>query len=140
METYRQDEQDAEFVAEELASGPIRDFRDLRVWQAAMSLAEAVYRATEPFPKREIYGMADQLRRAAVSIPSNVAEGHGRRTRQDYTNFLSIAQGSSAELLTQVMLAGRVGLLDENTRSQLEEAAINLRRQLHALQRALARA
>lgn len=86
----------------------LQSYRELLVWQKAMDLATMVYRLTEPFPKREIYGLAAQLRRAGVSVPSNIAEGYGRGSRREYLQFLTIAQGSLKELETQVLLAERL--------------------------------
>ena len=80
----------------------IRSYRDLEVWRKAMELAQGCYELTAEFPKREIYGLASQIRRAAVSIASNIAEGHSRRTRQAYLNHLSIALGSQSEVETQI--------------------------------------
>jgi four helix bundle protein len=85
----------------------IESHRDLLIWQRSMDLAEAVYRATTSFPKAEVYGLTAQMRRAAVSIPSNIAEGFYRSTRKDYAHFLSIAKGSLMELETQLLLAMR---------------------------------
>ena len=76
----------------------VKGFRDLRVWQAAMELVEKIYRFTQKFPAQEMYGFTSQLRRAAVSIPSNIAEGHTRAHTKEYLNFLSVTQGSLAEL------------------------------------------
>lgn len=92
-------------------SSDIRDYRDLVVWQEAMDIAELVYSVTKAFPREEAYGLTAQMRRAAVSIPSNIAEGFGRAQRQTYVQFLRIAQGSLKELETQALLASRVGLL-----------------------------
>ena len=86
----------------------LQSYRELLVWQKAMDLATMVYHLTEPFPKREIYGLAAQLRRAGVSVPSNIAEGYGRGSRREYLQFLTIAQGSLKELETQVLLAERL--------------------------------
>ena len=80
-----------------------------------MDLAEYCYKATASFPKSELYGLTGQLRRASVSIPSNVAEGHGRRTTKAYLNHVSIAIGSQAEFATCIELAARFGFLDEVT-------------------------
>ncbi len=88
----------------------MRDHRDLEVWQRAMDLAADIYRATEHFPPSERYGLCAQMRRAAVSIPSNIAEGAARRTTRDFLAFAHIARGSLAELETQVLLAIRIGL------------------------------
>lgn len=86
----------------------LRDYRDLLPWQKAMDLVETAYRLTAGFPKDEQYGLNIQIRRAAVSIPSNIAEGQGRHTTRDFLNFLSIAIGSLKELETQVMIAERL--------------------------------
>jgi four helix bundle protein len=76
----------------------LKSYRDLLVWQKAVELTLLVYRLSEGFPRHEIYGLRSQLRRASVSVPSNIAEGYGRQTRKDYVHFLSIAQGSLKEL------------------------------------------
>src|SRR4051795_4105804 len=86
----------------------ILNYRDLRVWQAGMDLAESVYRLTQPYPQREVYGLASQMRRAAVPIPSNIAEGHTKESTKDYLRHISIAQGSLSELQTQIELSGRL--------------------------------
>jgi four helix bundle protein len=80
-------------------------FRDLRVWQAAMKLAREVYRETAAFPRHELYGLTQQIRRAAVSVPSNVAEGKGRHSDKEFAHFLFNARGSLLELETQLILA-----------------------------------
>lgn len=79
---------------------PVNSFRDLRVWQAGIDLVEQVYRLTARFPREEIYGLTSQIQRAAVSIPSNIAEGHTREHSKEYLQHLSIAQASLAELET----------------------------------------
>jgi four helix bundle protein len=89
----------------------IRDYRDLIVWKEAMDIAELVYRLTRAFPREEAFGLAAQMRRCAVSIPSNIAEGFGRAQRKVFIQFLRIAQGSLKELETQLMLAVRVELV-----------------------------
>ena len=83
----------------------VKSYRDLRVWQAAMNLVEQVYRLTRAFPKQETYGFSSQMQRAAVSIPSNIAEGHTREHLKEYLHHLSIAQASLAELETQLEIA-----------------------------------
>ena len=92
----------------------IRDFNDLIVWQKSMELAQKVYVVTQTFPKLEVFGLVAQLRRSAVSVPSNTAEGNGRRTTRDYVSFLYIARGSLAELRTQLTLARKLGYLPES--------------------------
>ncbi len=94
-------------------------YRDLRVWQQAMKLAEQVYRVTENLPKHELYGLTAQIRRAAISIPSNIAEGKGRRTDRDFSNFLFHARGSLLELETQIMLAQHLQYLSEQESNDL---------------------
>ena len=86
----------------------IHTYRDLIVWQRAIELVTEIYQLTEIFPKEEIYGITSQMRRAAVSIPSNIAEGRVRGTRKDFTHFLIISYGSGAELETQIEIAKRL--------------------------------
>lgn len=86
----------------------IRSYRDLVVWQKGMDLVEGVYRVTKAFPKDEVYGLTSQIRRAVVSIPSNIAEGQSRMTSGEFIHFLGIARGSLAELETQIILAQRL--------------------------------
>jgi four helix bundle protein len=80
-------------------------YRDLVAWQRAMSLVTQIYRATESFPRKEIYGLTNQLRRAAISVPSNIAEGKGRRSKKEYAQFLFRARGSLFEVETQLEIA-----------------------------------
>jgi four helix bundle protein len=100
----------------------VRNYRELKVWQAAMDMAERCYLATKGFPKDELFGMTSQIRRAAVSVPANIAEGQGRQSTKDFLNFLSIARGSLMELETHLILCQRVGLL----KAQDVEALLNL--------------
>jgi four helix bundle protein len=86
----------------------LQSYRDLVVWQKAVDLAELSYRLTEQFPPREMYGLSSQMRRAGVSVASNIAEGYGRGSRREYVQFLAIAQGSLKELETQTILAERL--------------------------------
>jgi four helix bundle protein len=93
-------------------------FRDLIVWQRAMQLTVSIYRLTQGFPREEMYGLTSQIRRSAVSVPSNIAEGHGRLNTGEYRQFLGIARGSNFELQTQLEIAralefGNPKLLDE---------------------------
>ena len=92
----------------------VRHYTDLIVWQKAMNLVEEVYRITDSFPKREIFGLTNQVRRSAVSIPSNIAEGQGRSTTADFLRYLYIARGSLQEMETQIMLAQRLKYLCES--------------------------
>lgn len=86
----------------------VRDFKDLIVWQRAMELGEEVYRATSRLPEEEKFGLKSQMRRCAVSIPSNIAEGKKRGSIGDYVQFLRVADGSAAELETQILVAQRL--------------------------------
>lgn len=97
----------------------VKDYRELIVWQKAMDLVELVYQATDSFPAKEVYGLTAQIRRAAVSIPSNIAEGQGRYSTRDFLHFLSIARGSLKEVETQVLIAERLGYMDDHRRSSL---------------------
>ena len=89
----------------------MRSYKELDVWQVAMSLAVTCYRVTRGFPRDELYGLTTQIRRAATSIPANIAEGYGRETTKSYIQFLRIAQGSLKELETHLTLAERVDVL-----------------------------
>ena len=108
-------------------------YRDLVVWQKAMGLAEATYRLTRRFPNEEKFGLTPQARRAAVSVPANIAEGYGRGTRPAYVSFVRIAQGSLKELETHIILAERIGLCaTADTKSLLAEA-VEIGRMLRSL-------
>ena len=91
------------------------DYKSLSVWQKAMNLSERVYRASASFPTIEKFGLADQMRRASVSIASNIAEGYGRGTDKEFIHFLCISKGSSNELETQIELSHRFGYVDDET-------------------------
>ena len=91
-------------------SGKVESYRDLLVWQQAMELAVSVYEATRAWPKEELYGLTSQVRRAATSVPANIAEGYGRETRPSYEHFLRVAQGSLKEVETHLLVAQRIGL------------------------------
>jgi four helix bundle protein len=90
----------------------VQSFRDLVVWQRSIQLTVAIYRLTQGFPREEIYGLSSQMRRAGVSIASNIAEGHGRMSTGEYRQFLSIARGSNFEVQTQLEIARALGIGD----------------------------
>ena len=115
----------------------ITSFRDLRVWQLAMDLVDLVYRLTRSFPKNEIYGLASQIQRAAVSVPSNIAEGHTREHTKEYLHHLSMSQASLAELETQLEIAIRLGYVSLQEARSIAEHAESLGKQLYALRNAL---
>jgi four helix bundle protein len=118
-------------------SNPVRCYRDLNVWQRAIDLTVDVYRLTTGFPKHEIYGLSSQMQRAAVSIPSNIAEGHARDSTKEYLHHLSIAAGSQAELETQLIIAGRLGYLTETQVADSLAVTENIGRMNFGLQRSL---
>ncbi len=99
-------------------------FRDLDIWQRAMDLTTEVYRLTEAFPKHEIYGLTSQMRRCAVSVPSNIAEESARNTKRDFANFAAIAKGSNAELQTQLIIASRLGYLHQEDFGMWKRCAV----------------
>jgi four helix bundle protein len=120
-----------------LAAANIRSHKDLDVWLLAMSLAESCYRATKDFPREEVYGMTAQIRRASASIPANFAEGYGRDQTGSFVQFLRIAQGSTRELETHLILAGRVGLLHSDALSGLLGECERISKMLRSLIRSL---
>jgi four helix bundle protein len=114
-------------------------FRDLEAWQKGMNLVEDCYRVTTSFPSSELYGLTSQIRRAAVSIPSNLAEGHCRRSTGAYLNHISIALGSHGELQTCVELAIRLGFLATSERTRLIADSDTVGRLLYGLYNSLER-
>ena len=112
-------------------------FRDLRVWQQSIDLALAVYRETALFPRQEVYGLVLQMRRAAVSVPSNIAEGKGHSSDKDFRRFLFHARGSLMELETQILLASRLEYLSDQQASNLQCSATQVGRSLTGLLNAL---
>jgi len=116
-----------------------QNYRSLLAWQKAMDLVEGVYRLTADFPADERFGLTSQLRRAAVSIPSNIAEGQGRTSRQEFLHFLSIAYGSLREVETQVMITSRLGLALSIDCERLLEASEQVGRLINGLASSLRR-
>lgn len=115
----------------------IKSFRDSRVWQAGMDSSEEVYRLTQSFPKHETFGLASRIQRAAVSVPSNIAEGHMREHNKEYLHHLSMAQASLAELETQIEIAARLKYLPPEHLRQHLDRIYSLGRQLYTLRNAL---
>src|ERR1700744_4906714 len=108
-----------------------KSFRELLVWQKSIELAGSVYTLTETFPKSEIYGLTSQMRRAAVSIASNIAEGAGRSTRKDFRLFVVTARGSNFELQTQLEIAKTVGLVNATKTEPVEALSHDIGKMLH---------
>jgi four helix bundle protein len=117
--------------------GAISSYRELHVWQQAMDLGELCYRSTRSFPREELYGAVAQIRRAAASIPANIAEGNGRENRGEYIQFLRIAQGSLKELETHSLLSQRVGLVSRDSAGALLDKCDAVGKMLRALIRSL---
>lgn len=115
----------------------MKGFRDLEVWTGGMELAEAIYRITDAFPNSERFGLSTQLRRAAVSIVSNIAEGCGRRSTRDFRRFLDIAYGSLSELETQLLLSARLDLLSAERLRDVLDLTARQGRLLNGLRRSL---
>jgi four helix bundle protein len=116
---------------------PVKSYRELIAWQKAMDFAAEVYRTTKRFPKEELYGVTSQLRRAVVSIPSNIAEGQGRQTTGEFRQFLGHARGSLMEAETQILLCERLEYLDNKMATTLLEQGGEVGRILNGLMRSL---
>ncbi len=110
----------------------MQDYRNIKAWRKSYDLVLKVYRATEAFPKHELYGLRSQIRRAAVSIPSNIAEGSAKDSEADFARFLEIAIGSACELECQLMLAGDLSYVDGDACRSLGEDVSELKRMLCA--------
>lgn len=108
----------------------VRNFRELVAWQQSVELALEVYRVTKRFPREEVYGLTSQLRRAAVSISSNIAEGQSRRSTRDFLHFLGIARGSLAEVETQLHIAAKLSYIESSAEKSLNEQVLELHRVL----------
>ncbi|OWV20234.1 four helix bundle protein [Fibrobacter sp. UWB4] len=110
-------------------------YRDFVVWQQAMDVAVETYRLTSSFPKEEMFGLTSQMRRAAVSIASNIAEGEGRKSKNEFSHFLGIALGSKSELETQLILSERVNLLKTTDTEPIKKSLDDIGKMLTALRR-----
>jgi four helix bundle protein len=110
-----------------------RSYRDLDIWKLSIDFVKEVYRVTGKFPASEIYGLTNQLRRAAVSIPSNIAEGQGRNSSKEFRQFLSIALGSVAEVETQLIIAKEINYLTEGEHTPLSNSLDVMRKMLRGL-------
>lgn len=110
-----------------------QSFHDLVVWQRAIELSVAVYEATSTFPREEVYGLTSQLRRAAVSVASNIAEGRGRITQGEFRQFLSVAQGSNYEVQTQILIARRLGFGSKDSLERVDQLSTEVGKMLSSL-------
>lgn len=111
----------------------INSYRDLIVWQKSIQLVKQVYNLSRDFPRQETYGLVSQMRRAAVSIPSNIAEGQSRRFTPEFRQFLYVALGSLAELDTQIVIANELNYLSSDHAAEIESAITEIRRMLLSL-------
>jgi len=111
----------------------IKSYRDLRIWQIGIKIVKEIYAITRRFPKYELFGLTIQMRRSAVSIPSNIAEGHNRAHRKEFAQFLNVALGSCAELETQITIAMELDYLLQNEGNRILEALDGEGRQIRSL-------
>ncbi len=107
------------------------------MWQKSILLVEMIYKLTQSFPKEEMFGITSQMRRCAISIPSNIAEGHSRNTDGEFRQFLGIAKGSSGELETQIIIAEKLTYLNAEDCKELCDALIEIRKMISGLQRSI---
>lgn len=109
------------------------DFKSLVVWQKSVALVTEIYQLTENFPKNEVFGLTSQIRRAAISVPSNIAEGHSRRSTSDYIQFLKISRGSLAELETQWLISKNLNFISEKEFLETSERIFEISKMLNSL-------
>lgn len=114
-----------------------KSYQDLIVWQKSVKLTKGIYLLTKKFPPNEAYGLTSQIRRAAVSIPANIAEGYGRKTKKDYQQFLSIAYGSALELETHLIISVEVGLCGMEETTDLRSLLTEVLKMLNTMIRTL---
>jgi four helix bundle protein len=119
------------------SSKMLKNYKELKVWQKSYGLCLEIYRITAKFPKEERYGLTSQIRRSIVSIPSNIAEGYGRKTTKDYIRMLYISYGSVCELETQILLAGDLDLIEKGEWGTLNKDIAEIERMLKALIKSL---
>ena len=115
----------------------MKDFRQLKVWEKAHQVALAIYKATKEFPKEELYGLTSQIRRASMSIPTNISEGCGRNTDAEFARFLQIAMGSASETEYQLLLSHDLGFLNKEQYDKLNIEVTEVKRMLASLLRTL---
>lgn len=115
----------------------LKNYKELKVWQKAYQLCVEIYKITKGFPKEERYGLTSQIRGAAVSVPSNVAEGYGRKTTREYIQALHIAYGSNCELETQILLSGDLGYIEAEVLEKLQKDIGDIERMLKGLIKSL---
>jgi four helix bundle protein len=117
----------------------VRKYTELIAWQKSIDFVEVVYRVSGAFPRPELYGLTSQIRRAVVSIPSNIAEGQCRTTSRDFVRFLSMSEGSLSEVETQLVIAGRLSYIDARQLEELLDRAAEVARLVKALKKSIER-
>lgn len=115
----------------------MNSYKELKVWQRSIELVLEIYNLTKLFPKEETYGLTSQMRRSAISIPSNIAEGYSRKHRQEYSQFIRVAFASAAELETQITISNKLELISEQDFNKVEALLSEILKMLHGLNRAL---
>ena len=115
----------------------MNNYKELKVWQKSVDLAAKVYALTKDFPKDELYGITSQIRRSAVSIASNIAEGAGRNSSKDFNNFLGISNGSTCELETQLIIAQRANFIDSLALESVQQEIVEIQKMNWALKKSL---
>jgi four helix bundle protein len=111
----------------------IKSYKDLIVWQKSISLVKEIFLLTQLFPESELYGLVSQMRRSSISIPSNIAEGYGRRSPKEFAQFYSIAYGSALELETQIIIAKEVGFLNNNDSIKADALLLEVLKMLNSM-------
>ena len=117
----------------------LKNYKELKVWEKAYQLCLEIYKATKSFPKDEMYGLISQIRRAAVSVPSNIAEGYGRKTTREYVHSLYVAYGSVCELETQILISHDLDYIGSGTFDKLQEEIGDVERMLKGLIKSLSK-
>lgn len=112
---------------------PINSYKDLIVWQESFKLSILIYKTTQKFPKEEIYGLVSQMRRSAVSLPSNIAEGYTRHGKHEFRQFLQIAFASGAELETQILISKELNYIDNKMYEELNLVLVSIQKMLNSL-------
>ncbi len=113
--------------------GAVKSYEDLIVWQKSVCLVEEIYTLTSSFPKSELFGLTSQMNRSAVSVPSNIAEGFGRRPRDEFKRYLKISLGSLYELKTQVLISNRLGFITYQQMKSLEDLFLSIDKIIHTI-------
>jgi four helix bundle protein len=115
----------------------MNNYKELKVWQKSVELSTKIYQITTGFPKDELYGLTSQLRRTAVSVPSNITEGSGRGTNKDFSHFLCIGLGSAFELETQIIIAGKLQMVKQEDATEILNEVTEIQKMIRGLQKSL---